>query len=134
MFKKLAFPIVAALCALAAFMPPAIAQMQQGYRATMIPIVTDATTTGSKTAVRNVNVPKTYEFYGSTSSGTGTAVIGIEGSNALTSWVTVGTTTLTLGTVTTSVGLASTDRWTWLRAFVTSISGTGAKVSADLSY
>jgi hypothetical protein len=132
--KKL-FASLAALAFGLALALPAAAQVPcAGCRANMLPIVTSATTTGNKAAVRSVNTNKTYQFTGSTTAGTGTAVLSIEGSNAQASWNTVGTSTLTLGTVTTSSGFDSGDRWTWLRAVVTTISGTGASVSITAGY
>lgn len=128
--------VVASLLMLVAMAFPTFAQQptQPGTRANLMTIVDSATTTGNKAAVRGVNTNKTYEFVGSTTAGTGTAVIGIQGSNLQSSWSTIATTSLTLGTVTTSATAAGTDRWVWLRAVVTTLTGTGASVSITAGY
>src|SRR5574340_321535 len=136
MFKKF-IPIVALALAALVMGVSQFANAQTtppGQRANYLSVVTGATTTGAKTAVRSVNVDKTYQFTGSTTAGTGTAAITLEGSNIQNSWNTVGTSTLTLGTVTTSTSINSSDRFTWIRANITSIVGTGAAVGVTAGF
>lgn len=136
MKKSLYALLATATLALAAFSSSEVASAQPapGVRANISTITSAATTTGAKTAVRNVNVDKTYQVIGSTSAGTGTSVIVIEGSTNLASWSPITTATLTLGTVTTAISANSTDRFPWLRANINSISGTGAAISAFFGY
>lgn len=130
------YTTVCALLMLIVMTMPAFAQQptQPGTRASLATIVSGATTTGNKAAVRGLNVNKTYEFVGSTTAGTGTAVIGIQGSNLQTSWTTIATTSLSLSATPTSATAAGTDRWVWLRAVVTTLTGTGAAVSITAGY
>lgn len=72
----------------------------------------------------------TFEAAGSTTAGTGAATVVIQVSLDRVNWLTLGTITLTLGTAATSDGFASNAKWTYTRANVTAISGTGAVVSA----
>jgi hypothetical protein len=70
---------------------------------------------------------KTFHAGGQTTSGSGAAVIAIEVSNDQTlPWLELGTINLTLGTVPTAGGVAMEAGWTFVRARVVSISGTGA--------
>lgn len=73
------------------------------------------------------------EAYGTTSSGTGAAIIEIQVSNNNSTWQTAGTINLNLGTTQTSSRFemdASWMGWPYVRAKLASISGTGASVSA----
>ncbi len=97
-------------------------------------LLTRVTTTGAGAAISLPRaVDKTYQASGSTSAGTGTAVITVQCSNNGASWNTLGTTTLTLGTVTTSLGFSSQDRCAQVRGNVTSISGTST-VNLSVGY
>lgn len=128
--KKLGAIIFAAFLAVVA-----IAQTPPpSYNAGRAAIVTAATTTGAKTAVRGLNVEKTYEVVGSTGSGTGTAVVSVEGSNGATSWSNIGTVTLSLTTTPSSGSFTSQDRYTWLRGNVSTLTGTTATVSITAGY
>ncbi len=97
-------------------------------------ILTDATTTVAGAKTQPGSGPWSLQAFGTTGSGAGAALIVIEVSNiespgADTDWITAGTITLTLGTTRTTNGFASAASWRNVRARVTSISGTGAKVS-----
>lgn len=72
----------------------------------------------------------TFQAYGATTASTGAATVVIEGSNVddPNTFVSLGTLTLTLGTTTSAAGLATTAPWKYVRANVSSISGTGATV------
>lgn len=102
-----------------------------------VQMLADATTTatGEKHSPRCVN--RTFQGLGATSSGAGAAAIVIEASNKATpvestnvDWTTLGTISLTLGTTQTNDGFVSVASWRWVRARVSSISGTGATVNA----
>lgn len=109
--------------------------MFAAYATAVTVLLSSATGTGAGAAFDNPSADKTFQAYGATSGGTGTAAITIQGTNvASCCWETVGTMTLTLGTATTSSALTSTDRYAFSRANVTSISGTGATVSVTRSY
>jgi hypothetical protein len=73
------------------------------------------------------------EAYGTTTTGTGSAIIEIQVSNNNSVWQTAGTINLNLGITQTSEKFAMDQSWLgWLyvRAKLVSISGTGASVSA----
>ncbi len=96
--------------------------------------MTDATTTIAGAKTQPGSGPWSLQAFGTTGSGAGAAVIVIEVSNieapAVDSdWIIAGTISLTLGTTRTSNGFASAASWRNVRARVTSISGTSAKVS-----
>jgi hypothetical protein len=77
----------------------------------------------------------TYEVYGTTSAGSGSAVVVIEVRNSqLAPYKTLATVTLTLGTAAVSDGATSPAAWRYVRARVTSISGTDATVSANVGH
>lgn len=104
-----------------------------------VQLLTDVTTTltGGKYPPQCVN--RTFQGMGTTSSGSGAAAIVIEASNksapveaSNVDWTTLGTISLTLGTTQTNDGFVSAASWRWIRARVSSISGTGATVNAHL--
>lgn len=82
-------------------------------------------------------VSTSFHAYGATTDGAGACVVTIQVSDKATApvtatdvdWVTLGTITLTLGTTQTGDGFACLTSWRWVRAQVTSISGTGAAVT-----
>lgn len=71
----------------------------------------------------------TLHATGSVSAGTGSATIAVEVSNDDTNWLHAGNITLTLGASITGDGFPLLAPWQFLRGKVTSISGTGARVS-----
>lgn len=80
---------------------------------------------------------RTFHAYGATSAGSGAATILIEVSDFTSpgtatnaqNWVLASTITLTLGTTRSGDGAAVDASWRWIRARVSSISGTDATVS-----
>lgn len=75
---------------------------------------------------------RTAQVVGTTTAGAGAAAVNIEVSNDGSNWLVAGTVTLTLSTTSTSDGFVIDAAWLFVRANVTSISGTGAAVSAYL--
>lgn len=69
---------------------------------------------------------------GSTSAGSGAATILAQVSNNGVNWLTAGTITLALTTGGVTDGLVIDAPWSYIRANVTAISGTGASVSVLL--
>ena len=103
-----------------------------GDRTTNVQILTGSTTTETSEshALRGANMMFTAD--GSTSAGAGAASIVIEGHCGGEVWATIDTLSLTLGTAAT-VDFGSTMLpWTYVRARVASISGTGASVNVFL--
>ena len=72
----------------------------------------------------------TFQMYGTTTAGAGSAVVTIQGSNIdnTNAFITLGTITLTLGTTLVADGLTTTAPWKYVRANVSTITGTGAVV------
>ncbi len=102
-----------------------------------VQLLTAATTTATGGYVSPRCVNRTFQAMGTTSSGSGASDIIIEASNKPTpatgttvDWTTLGTISLTLGTTQTNDGFVSSASWRWIRARVSSISGTGASVNA----
>lgn len=107
------------------------------YAATVTYLLSGATATGAGAAFSSPQgLDKTYQAYGGTEAGTGTAAISIEGSNDGTHWDTVVTTTLSLTSATLSVsaGMTATDRYAFTRANITALSGSTPTVSVTRSY
>lgn len=90
-----------------------------------------ATSTGAQTRIFKDSPYATFQAYGTTSAGTGSATIKIQGSNLddANSYIDLGTITLTLGTTLSADGFATTAPWKYVRANVTAISGTTATVN-----
>lgn len=86
------------------------------------------TTTGASDAIKGKYV-HSAQASGQTTAGSGAATINIEVSNDKVNWLVAFTISLTLGTATTSDGQHLIARWEWVRANVTSLTGTGASVS-----
>lgn len=95
-------------------------------------LCTAVTSTGAQEAFQPRGSKKVFQAYGTTSSGSGSAVVTIQGSIFGTNYVSLGTITLTLGTSVTSDGFAIDACWPYVRANVTTLSGTGASVTADM--
>ncbi len=100
-------------------------------------LLVEATSTGAGERKRPVKDLKTFHVYGETTAGAGAATVVIEVSNVEVpsvdgDWIVAGTVTLTLSTTRTSDGFAMAAPWRNVRARVTAISGTGAKVSARI--
>ena len=91
------------------------------------------TTTTNSDAVEPFHTNRTFEVYGTTSSGSGSAVVNWEVRNSENAaWSILATITVTLGTSTASGGATSSAAWKFVRANVTTLSGTGAQVFCDL--
>lgn len=101
-------------------------------------LINAATTTGAGSSVMPAPVDKTFVACGAVSNSTGASVIKIQVSNAATpgtlDWIDLGSITLSLTTSQSCDGFASSSRWKWYRGNVSSISGTGAAVSALMGY
>jgi glutamate 5-kinase len=107
------------------------------YAATTMQALLSASATGAGDAFHNIAGMKTYQAAASTTAGTGTAVVVIQGSNdasCTTCWDPVGTVTLSLTTTTVSSSFNSDDRHAWIRANVTTLSGSTPTVSVTRSY
>ena len=106
---------------------------------TSFKILSAAIATGAGATQAPLCSLRTFQATGTTSAGAGAAAIIIEGSNVAPSvdgtnveWVTLGTITLTLATTKSGDGFVSHAPWRFVRARVSSISGTGASVDAYL--
>jgi len=97
----------------------------------LTPPTTGATTTGAQQIIYKDAVDATFQAYGTTTAGAGAAVVLIQGSNIndANSFITLGTITLTLGTTLSADGFATSAAWKYVRASVSSISGTNASVN-----
>lgn len=131
--------VMRVLAVLMAFITWGSAGHAQQVSMSSVQLLADATTTatGEKHSPRCVN--RTFQAMGTTSSGSGSGVVVIEASNkpapveaTNVDWTTLGTITLTLGTTQTNDGFVSSASWRWVRARVSSISGTGATVNAHM--
>lgn len=97
-------------------------------------ILNGATATGAGSAYRMIGGGRaTVSAYGTTSSGSGSASITIYVSNSGNAYISAGTISLTLGTTAVEDGFAIDAAWTFIKADVTAISGTGATVSVIIS-
>lgn len=94
-------------------------------------LLDNSITTDTGTSIFKDAPAATFQAYGTTSAGAGAAVILIQGSNVdvTANFITIGTIGLTLGTSSTSDGFTTTAPWKYVRAKVSSISGTNATVS-----
>ena len=95
-----------------------------------VKLLNAATTTATGETHAGWTWARTYQATGFTTAGSGAADVIIEVSNDNSLWITMATITLTLGTTATTDGFASAAAWRYVRARVSSISGTGAQVTA----
>lgn len=127
--KRMLSFVLAALLAASALAQPAVNTMT---------ILSGATATGVAAGVPStfpgVSGTKTYQASGATTAGAGASAILVQCSGNGDNWDTLGTITLTLSTTTSSDSFVSTDRCKFIRANVSSISGTGASVSVTVGY
>ena len=101
------------------------------------PLFTGGTTVTAHPAVsaRQASAgQKTFQAVCQTSSGTGTAVISVEGSNNAVNFDPIGTVTLTLSATSASDSFTSNDRYDLIRGNVTTLTGTGASCSLSMGY
>jgi len=94
-----------------------------------IKILKNVTSTGAGSAFPLWGSKHSFQMFGTTSAGVGSAVVNVEVSNNASNWEVAGTITLTLGTSSTSDGFAKNAAWRWARGNVTTLSGTGATIS-----
>lgn len=92
-------------------------------------ILSAATTTGAGTAFEPVNLKRTFQATGFTSTGTGGASIQIQVSNDGVSFIRMGTITLALTTTVSTDGFTSDAPWRYVRANVITLTGTNASVT-----
>lgn len=97
----------------------------------LTPETVGATATGVNTTIFKDSPYATFQAYGNTTAGAGSVVVTIEGSNIdlTTAFIPLGTITLTLGTTVVADGFATVAPWKYVRANVTTISGTNALVN-----
>ena len=95
-----------------------------------VSLFTDRTTTGNSDSHQPWNNNMSFHAYGSTTAGAGAATINIYVSNDNVDFSTLaGIIPLTLSTSVSGDGFVSLGSWRYVRANVSAISGTGAKVS-----
>lgn len=128
MFKRIIGPL-AAFCAVTALglilsEPPAAAQAVPPQAYTTVVPVASVTATGTTTAIIAPAANKTYQMIGSVASGTGTAVVTVQGSNDGIHYDTITSFSVTSSVGGTSTSTSSTDRYGLIRANVTSLTGT----------
>ena len=92
-----------------------------------------STSTETGSGIRSINSKRAVQVIGSTSSGTGSATIAIEGSLDGTNYLCLGTITLSLTTTDSNDGFVVDGPWLFTRADLTAISGTGASVTCYLA-
>lgn len=97
------------------------------------PLIVAATATGAGPQLEVWHTNRTFEAFGNTASGTGSAVVAIEVRNdENAAWKTLATITLSLTAGGVSDGLATSAAWRFIRANTTTLSGTGATVSVNV--
>lgn len=98
--------------------------------AASITVANAITATGAVAGVATIQKGvRTWVLRGTTSSGTGTATVLVQGTLDGTDWVTIGTMTLTLGTTATMDSFTDQSSFVQFRANVTALTGTGASVT-----
>ena len=98
------------------------------------PLLVDVTTTGAGEIKSPVGNNLTFQAYGKTATGSGAVSVDIEVSLDQVHWEQMLTISLTLTTSDSSDGYKiENSSWKYIRANVTSISGTGAEVSCRYS-
>lgn len=91
----------------------------------------DETSAVTSEILRTTIVKKTFQAIGQTSSGSGAATVEIQVSNVNdpNAFIIAGTITLTLSTTLAKDGFTVDSAWVYVRAKITSITGTGSTVS-----
>ncbi len=100
-----------------------------GGKASTVLLLDAKTTTGAGSTFPFPSGRATLQAVGSVSASTGSVAVDIQVSNDGVNWLTLGTITLSLTTSESSDGFAADAPWSFVRANVTSISGTDAEVS-----
>jgi hypothetical protein len=105
--------------------------VKSGRTYNLTPEGVPATATGIQTTIFKDSPYSTFQMYGATTSGVGTATVLIQGSNidSANMYITIGTISLTLGTTVTADGFTTTAPWKYVRANITALTGTGANVT-----
>lgn len=93
-----------------------------------------ATATGAGDSFPNLPWEKSCQATGETTAGAGATAVEIQVSNDGSFWMVAGTISLTLSTTEATDGFAINALWKYLRANVSSISGTGAYVTVTCNY
>ena len=96
-------------------------------------LLSDVIVNGSSPSVTPIGAKTTFQCSGETSAGAGTATVTIQGSLDNTNWSTVDTLSLTLGTTTTMDHGSDVGPWPYMRATLSSLTGTDATVRAHLA-
>ena len=89
---------------------------------------TSAPFTGDRHEPR-VESKRTFQATGFTTAGAGAVAVSVQGSLDGANFITIGTISLVLGVAVVTDGFASDAPWRYIRALVTSISGTNAQVT-----
>lgn len=76
---------------------------------------------------------KSFQAVGQTTAGSGSATIQIQVSNDGINWILSGTITLSFSTTAATDGYLAYMSWPYVRANVTAISGTGARVTVTMA-
>lgn len=101
-------------------------------------IVSAKATTGTTASYRlgasTAAVNQVLQCSGTTSAGSGSATIKLQGSIDNSNWIDLATCSLTLGTSITTASTINLQNWVWYRINVSALSGTTATVDAWLSY
>jgi hypothetical protein len=95
-------------------------------------LLNGVTSTGAGSTHQLSKPKKTFQASGSTTAGAGAATIKIQVSNDNVNWLDMGTISLTLSTSVTSDGFSSDSAWTYVRANLSALSGTGASVTVTV--
>jgi predicted P-loop ATPase/GTPase len=102
-------------------------------QAASYPMLTDVTTTVASDPFELGSDNKTFHIVGQTTSGSGAATVVIEVSNNTAwPWLPAATINLTLSSTPVADGAVIFAGWKFVRARVSAISGTEARVSASL--
>lgn len=130
---------ILSMCLVAALLAGAMPAFAQRSDGASTPLLTDATGTGSSGVQYPSTINLSFHAYGLTTAGAGAATIIIEVSDRATpatdttvDWITACTISLTLATTQVSDGCTMSAPWHAVRARVSAISGTGAKVSVRM--
>ena len=98
-----------------------------------VTILNAATATGAGESHAPWNPARGFQIIAATTSGAGSAVVKIQVSNDKTNWIDLATFTETLSSTAVTEGFISDSPWRYVRANVSSISGTGAYATVIMS-
>lgn len=100
-------------------------------------LLSSKATTGAGSTFRPAGTERTFQCFGTTSSGAGSATVLVQISNDGTNFEDLGTFTLTLDTTVVAAGgsgFTSEKPWVYVRGYVSAISGTGAAITLIMSH